>query len=171
MRTNNSSPVTHTNSWVQLQTMGNFLSGTHSDSDKDSYETPPETESEPEYDEDPNAPELSDDDLENDEEVEELLNRPENDLTISLHSFLNFPDILNLNTADQGTCHSDTEHSDNYPPSHSLQRKSKSPIPTGGEGSSWTYTPSITSEVRLPQLYQPPGAEGSCIPQSNSPPR
>ena len=69
MRKNNGSPVTQHNSCVQVQTMGNFLSGTHSDSDEDSYKTPPETESEPEYDEDPNAPELSDDDLENDEEV------------------------------------------------------------------------------------------------------
>ena len=93
----------------------NFLSGTHSDLDKDSYETPLETldtESELEYDDDPNTPELSDDNLENDSEVEELLNRPENDTAISLHSLLNFPDILNL-TAGQRTCNSDTEHSGN----------------------------------------------------------
>ena len=83
MRKYNGSPVTHTNSCVQVQTMGNFLSGTHSDSDEDLYKTPPETESELEYDDDPNAPELSDDDLKNDEEVEELLNRPENDSVIS----------------------------------------------------------------------------------------
>ena len=79
-----------------------------------------DTESELEYDDDPNTPELSDDNLENDLEVEELLNRPENDTAISLHSLLNFPDILNL-TAGRKTCNSDTKHSDNenYPPSHS----------------------------------------------------
>ena len=47
--------------------MENFLSGTYSDSDEKSYDTPPESlemESDPEYDDDPNAPELSEDDLE-----------------------------------------------------------------------------------------------------------
>ena len=86
MRKNNAFPIPHTNSCVQVQTMGNFLSGTHSDSDEDLYETPLETESEPEYDDNPNARELSDDELENDEEVKELLNRPENNSVISLHS-------------------------------------------------------------------------------------
>ena len=124
----NGSPVLQHNSCVQVQTMGNFLSGTHSDSDEDSYKTPPETESEPENDDDPNAPELSEDDLENDEEVKELLNRPENDSVVSLHSFLKFLDILNLKTADQGASNSDTKHSNNYPPSHSCRRRSKSPI-------------------------------------------
>ena len=92
------------------------------------YKTPPETESEPEYDEDPNAPELSDDNLENDEEFQKLLNRTENDSAISLSSFLNFPDILTLKTADQRAYNSDTEDSDNYPLSHSHRRRSKSPI-------------------------------------------
>ena len=54
--------------------MGNHPSGTHSDSDEESYDTPPESldaESDPEYDnDDPNAPELSEDDLIHDEEVE-----------------------------------------------------------------------------------------------------
>ena len=95
-RKNNSSPITQHNSCVQVQMMENFLSGTHSDSDKDSYKTPPETldtESEPEYDNDPNAPELSEDNLENDSEVEELLNKPENDTELDLHRLLSFPDI------------------------------------------------------------------------------
>ena len=72
--------------------MGNFLSGTYSDLDKESYKTPPEslkTELEPEYDVNPNAPELSEDNLDNDEEVKELLNRPENDSAISLGGLLN----------------------------------------------------------------------------------
>ena len=78
----NSSPVTLHTSSVQVQTKINFLSGTYSDSEEESYKTPLEslkTESEPEYDDNPNAPELSEDNLENDEEVKELLNRPENE--------------------------------------------------------------------------------------------
>ena len=66
---------------------GNFLSGTHNDSDEDSYKTPLETldtESEPEYYDIPNAPELSEDNLKNDLEVEELLNNPENDTALDL---------------------------------------------------------------------------------------
>ena len=65
-RKNNSSPITQHNSCVQVQMMGNFLSGTYSDLDEESYETPLEslkTESEPEYDDDSNAPELSEDNL------------------------------------------------------------------------------------------------------------
>ena len=41
---------------------GNFLSGNNDNSDNDSYNTPPETintDSEPEYDDNPNAPENS----------------------------------------------------------------------------------------------------------------
>ena len=94
---------------------GNFLSWKYNDSDKDLYETPPETldtESEPEYDDNPNAPEISEDDLENDSEVEELLNKPENDTALDLHRLLNFPDILNL-TVGHNTCNSDTKHSEN----------------------------------------------------------
>ena len=56
---------------------GNFLSGTNNDLDDDWCETPLETldtESEPEYDDNPNTPQISEDDLENDLEVEELLN-------------------------------------------------------------------------------------------------
>ena len=80
-----------------------------------------ETESEPEYDDNPNAPELSEDDLENDEEVEELLNRPENNSVISLGGLLNFPDLLKLNKKGKHTYNSDIEDSDNehYPLSHS----------------------------------------------------
>ena len=124
---------------------GNFLSGTNSDSDEESYKTPPEslkTESEPEYNDDPTAPKLSDDNLENDEEVKELLNRPENDTAMSLSSLLNFPDLLKLNTAGQHINNSDTEYSDNehYPPSHSRRDRKKSPIATGNR-SDWTYNP------------------------------
>ena len=119
--------------------MGNFLSGTQKDLDKDSYKTPPETldtESEPEYDDNPNAPEISEDNLENDSEVEELLNNPENDTALDLHSLLNLPDILNIK-AGHNTYNSDTEHSDNeeYPPSHSRQRESRSHSSTGYRGS------------------------------------
>ena len=73
----NSSPSLMHNSCVQVRTMGNYLSGTHSDSDEESYDTPPEsldTESDPEYDnDDPNAPELSEDDITQDEDIDELL--------------------------------------------------------------------------------------------------
>ena len=64
-RKNNGSPVIQHNSCVKVQMIWNLLSGTHSDSDEDSYETPLEQESEPEYDDNPNAPELSHDNLEN----------------------------------------------------------------------------------------------------------
>ena len=104
--------------------MGNFLLGTYRDSDKESNKTPPESleiESDPEYDDNPNAPELSEDNLKHDEEVEELPRRPENDTAMSLSSLLNFPDILRLNTSGQNTNNSEAEDSDNehYPPSHS----------------------------------------------------
>ena len=95
--------------------MGNFLSGTYSDSDKESYNTPPESlemESDPEYDDDPNAPELSEDDHKHEEEVQELLNRPENNTVMSLSGLLNVPDLLKLNTSGQHTNKSDVEDSD-----------------------------------------------------------
>lgn len=146
--------------------MGNFLSGTYSDSDEESYDTSPESleiESDLEYHDDPNTPELSEGNLKHDEEVKELLKRPENDTAMSLSSLLNFPHLLRLNTLGQYTNNSDAEDSDNeyYPPSHSHGARPKSPLPTGNR-SNWTHTP--LSEVRLPQLYQPPGAEGYCIP-------
>ena len=127
-------------------------------------------ESYPEYDDNPNAPQLSEDDLEHDKEVKELLNRRENDTAMSLSSLLNFPDLLRLNTMGQNTNNSDKEDSDNehYPPSHSRGARPKSPLPTGNR-SNWTHTP--LREVRLPQLYQPPGAEGYCIPPYKDPPQ
>ena len=95
--------------------MGNFLLGTLSESDEEWYKTPLEslkTESEPEHDDDPNTPELSEDNLENNEEVKELLNRPENDSAISLGGLGNFPDLLNLNKKGKHTYNSDIEDSD-----------------------------------------------------------
>ena len=161
------------NSCVQVRTMGNYLSGTHSDSDEESYDTPPEsldTESDPEYDNnDPNAPELSEDDLTQDEDIKELLNRPENHTAVSIGSLLNFPDLLQLNTSGQDTNNSEAENSDNedYPLSHSRGARPKSPLTTG-DGSNWRQPP--LREVRLPHLYQPPGAEGCCIPPYKDPP-
>ena len=80
--------------------MGNYLSGTHSDSDEESYDTPPETldtESDPELDnDDPNSPELSEDDLTEDEDIDELQNLPENNTAVSVGNLLNFPDLLRL---------------------------------------------------------------------------
>ena len=66
-RAGNSSPIMQHNSCIQLQLMGdngNYLSWNNNDSDNDSYETLPETintDSEPEYDDDPNPQENSDD--------------------------------------------------------------------------------------------------------------
>ena len=77
---------------------GNFISGTNDDSEDDSYNTPPKIvkDSDPEYDDNPNAPENSEDDFKNNSEVEELLDNPENDTAIDLHKLLNFPDILDI---------------------------------------------------------------------------
>ena len=147
--------------------------------DKDLYETPSktlDTESETKYDDNPNAPEISEDDLENKSEVKELLNNPENDTVLDLHKFLNTPDILDLKTG-QDTSNSDSEQSEmrEYPPSCSRQREPRPHSPTGILGSSWRYTPQDPHpplrEVRLPQLYEPPSAEGCCIPRLASPPR
>ena len=120
--------------------IGNFLSSTHSHLDEDLYKTPPETldtESETEYDDNPNAPEISEDDLENESEVEELLNNPENDTARDLHKFLNFLDILDLKTG-QDTSNSDSEQLERteYPPSHSHHKEPKPHNPTGILGSS-----------------------------------
>lgn len=60
-----------------------------------------DTDSEAEYNDDPNAQELSEDDLKHDEEVEELLNNPENNTVMALSSLLSFPDLLKLNTSDK----------------------------------------------------------------------
>ena len=128
------------NSCVQVRTMGNYLSGTNSDSDEEYYDTPPEsldTDTDPEEDsDDPNAPENSEDDITQDEDINELQNRPENDTAVKLGNLLNFPDLLWLNTSGQDTNKSEAEKSDNenYPPSHSRGARSKSPIPIG-EGS------------------------------------
>ena len=78
---------------------GNFLSGNNDDSDNYLYEIPSETintDSEPDYDNDPNAPENFEDNFENDSEVEELLNNPENDTAMEINKLLNFPDLLDL---------------------------------------------------------------------------
>ena len=56
---------------------GNYLSWNNDDSDDDSYETI-NTDSELEYDDNPNAPENSDDEFENDSELEEFMNNPGN---------------------------------------------------------------------------------------------
>ena len=102
------------------------------------------TDSEPEYDDYPNAPELSEDNLEHDEEVNKLLNYPENDKVMALSSLLNFPDLLKLNTSGKHKNNSDAEDSDNehYPLSHSRRDRQKSPIATG-DRSEWTYTPLV----------------------------
>ena len=73
-----------------------------------------------------------------------------------------------MNTSGQDTKNSEAENSDNenYPPSHSRGARSKSPIATG-EGSNWRQPP--LREVRLPHLYQPPEAEGCCIPPYKEP--
>ena len=147
--------------------MGNYPSGTNSNSDEEFYDTPPETldtESDPELDNDnPNAPELSEDDLTEDEDIDELQNRPENDTAVSVGNLLNFPDLLRLNTLGRDTNNSEAENSDNenFPPSHSRGARPKSPLPTGNR-SNWRQPP--LREVKLPHLYQPPGAEGCCIP-------
>ena len=109
--------------------------------------------------------------IENDEEVKELLNRPENDSAMSLSGLLNFPELLKLNTMGQHTYNSDAEDSDNehYPPSHSRRDRPKSPVPTDNKRCNWTFTP--LHGVRLPQLYQPSGAESYCIPPSSTLPR
>ena len=161
------------NSCVQVCTMGNHPSGTHSNSDEEDYETPPETldtESDLELEHDnPNAPENSEDDITEDEDIDELQNRPENDTGISVGNLLNFPDLLRLNTSGHDTNKSETSNSDNetFPPSHSRGARPKSPLPTGTR-STWRHPP--LREVTLPQLYQPPGAEGCCVPPYKEPP-
>ena len=161
------------NSCVQVRTMGNHPSSTNSDSDEELYDTPPETletESDPEMEDDnPNAPEITEDDLTEDEDIDELQNRPENDTGISVGNLLNFPDLLRLNTPGQDTSKSEAGNSDNetFPPSHSRGARPKLPLPTG-KWSNWRHPP--LREVTLPQLYQPPEAEGCCIPPYKEPP-
>ena len=94
--------------------MGSILLGGNDDSDDESCKTPPETvdtESKTEHNDNPNTPEISEDELENDLEVEELLNNPENDTAMDLHKFCNYPDILDLKTG-QNTSDSDKDESD-----------------------------------------------------------
>ena len=68
--------------------MGNHPSGTHSDSDEDDYDTPPETlDSDNDLEEennDPNVPENPDDEISEDEDIEDLQNRLENDTAIDV---------------------------------------------------------------------------------------
>ena len=89
-RAGNSSLIMQHNSCIQLQFMGdngNYLSWNNDDSDDDLYDTLPETintDSEPEYDDNPNAPENSGDEFENDSELEELMNNPSNETAMEL---------------------------------------------------------------------------------------
>ena len=75
--------------------------------DEELYDTPLETletESDPEMENDnPNAPEIFEDDITEDEDINELQNRPENDTGISVGTLLNFPDLLCLNTSGRDT--------------------------------------------------------------------
>ena len=133
--------------------MGSILSGSNDDSDNDSYDTPPETvdtESETEYNDNPNAPEISGDELENDLEIEELLNNPENDTTMELNKLLNFPDLLDVTKISQASSATDEEkvkERGNHP-SHSCHRRSRSHSPSSYLGSGWIYTP--LREVKFP---------------------
>ncbi len=102
---------------VQVQKMGNHPSRTHSDSDEEDYETPPETlDSDTDLEEendDPNVPENSDEEISEDEDIDDLQNRLENDTAINVGNLLNFPDLLCLNTSSQDTSNSEITHSDN----------------------------------------------------------
>ena len=114
------------------------------DLDEELYDTPPETlETESDHElesDDPNAPEISEDDITEDEDIDELQNRPENDTGISVGNLLNFPDLLRLNTSGHDTNKSETSNSDNetFPPSHSRGARPKSPLPTGTR-STWRH--------------------------------
>ncbi len=153
--------------------MGNHPSGTHSDSDEDDYETPPETlDSDNDLEEEndnPNVPENSDDKISEDEDIEDLQNRPENDTAISVGNFLNFPDLLRLNKSGQDTINSEMTHSANetFPPSKSRGARPKKPLPIG----SWPRrnNPPLR-EVILPQLEQTPCPRGVCVPPYDEPP-
>ena len=87
--------------------MGNQPSGTHSDSDEEDYKTPPETlDTDTDLEEEndnPNVLENSDEEIAEDEDIDDLQNRPENDTAISVGNFLNFPDLLCLNKSGQDT--------------------------------------------------------------------
>merc|ERR1712237_76471 len=117
--------------------MGNHPSGTHSDSDEDDYDTPPETlDSDNDLEEendDPNVPENSDDEISEDKDIEDLQNRLENDTAIEVGKFLNFPDLLCLNKTGLDTNNSEITHSDNeqFPLSKSHGARPKTPLPTG----------------------------------------
>ena len=148
---------------------GNCLSWNNNDSDDDSYETPLETvntDSETEYDDNPNAQEISEDKIENDAELEEFMNNPANDTAMELSKMLNFPDLLDIKT-NQESSDSDEEKLEGklHQLSHSCQKRSRSHSPRCYSGSGWTYTP--LRDVRLPQLYQPPESLswGLCIPR------
>ena len=102
----------------------NFLSGNKDDLDDDSHNTPPETintDSEPDYEDDPNPRENSEDDFENDSEVEELHNNPENDTAMDLHKLLNFPDIIDIKKTGQNSSNTDIDQPEEseHQPSHS----------------------------------------------------
>ena len=92
----NSSPVRGHTSCVQInmRRMGNHPSGTHSDSDEDDYETPPETlDSDNDLEEEnnnSNVPENSDEEISADEDIEDLQTRPENDTAINVWNFFKF---------------------------------------------------------------------------------
>ena len=97
--------------------MGNHPSGTHSDSDEEDNKTPLETldtdtDLEEEND-DPNVLENSDEEISEDEDIDDLQNRPENDTAINVGNLQNFPDLLRLNTSGQDTSNPEITHSDN----------------------------------------------------------
>ena len=151
---------------------GNYLSWNNDDSDDDSYKTPPETvntDSETDYDDNPNAQEISEDKIENDAELEEFMNNPANDTAMELSKMLNFPDLLDVKTNQESSDSDERKLKGKvHKPSHSHQKRSRSHIPRGYSGLGWTYR--LLREVRLPQLYQPPDplSRGFCIPRSNS---
>ena len=86
-----------------------------------------------EENDDPNEPENSDDEISEDEDIENLQNRLENDTAIEVGKFLNFPDLLHLNKTGLDTNNSEITHSDNeqFPLSKSCGARPKSPLPTG----------------------------------------
>ena len=90
----------------------NYRSWNKDDLDNYSYKTPPETintDSESEDDDNPNAPENSNDEFENDSELEEFMNNPANDTAMELNKLLNFPDLLDITKISQASLATDEE--------------------------------------------------------------
>ena len=59
------------------------------------------SDSEPEYDDNPNPPENTDDEFENDTELKDFMNNPEKNTAMELNKLLNFPDLLDVKKAGQ----------------------------------------------------------------------